>query len=82
VPPFKIRHIDWDKNYWHATRRATRDEIRDVLLSPASSFRRNLPGRVASHIAYGRTADGARIGVAFKYVREARTAVPITAWRI
>jgi hypothetical protein len=66
----------------HAVRDKTGDavEIEDVLTDHRSVFRRNLPGRAATHLADGRTAAGRHLVVAFIYRPATRTAVPINAW--
>jgi hypothetical protein len=58
VPPMRIRIILWNGNTSYATRRATIEEIEDVLRDHRSDFRRNLPNRAATHLAKGRTAAG------------------------
>jgi hypothetical protein len=80
VPPMRISSIIWGNNTEYATRRATIEEIEDVLKSASSSFRRNLPGRAATHTASGRTRDNRPLTVAFIYRGEDRSAIPITAW--
>jgi hypothetical protein len=80
VPPFRIALITWGNNTPYATRRATQSEIEDVLTDHQSSFRRNLPGRAATHVADGRTSEGRRLVVAFQYVPSTRTVIPINAW--
>jgi len=79
VPPMKIRRIQWS-NAAYAARRVGQAEIAFVLLQPGTKFRRNLPGRSATHVAVGRTQYGRRVAVAFIYVAESRAAIPITAW--
>jgi hypothetical protein len=76
----RLQHIYWGHNLPYATRRATTTEIEDVLLNPSSSFRRNLRGRAATHLATGRTAMGRRLTVAFIYQQATRTAIAINAW--
>jgi protein gp37 len=80
LPPMHIRNILWGRNTSYATRRATIDEIEDVLRAANSSFRRNTKGRVATHKAVGRTADGRPLAVLFIYAAETRSATPINAW--
>jgi hypothetical protein len=80
VPPFRIALIEWGSNTLYATRRATQTEIEDVLTDYRSTFRRNLPGRAATHVADGRTSAGRRLVVAFNYRAVTRTAIPINAW--
>jgi hypothetical protein len=80
MPPMRIQNVYWSNNVGHATRRATMSEIEEVLLSRSSSFRRNVAGRKATHIAKGRTAAGRPLVVAFIYQADTRTAIPITAW--
>jgi hypothetical protein len=69
MPPMHIQSIYWGHNIPYATRRATITEIEDVLLDPASAFRRNLRRRAATHLASGRTAQGRSLTVAFIYLR-------------
>jgi hypothetical protein len=76
----RLRRIHWGRNTTYAARRATITEIESGLLNPLSSFRRNLPGRSATHLASGGTRSGRRLTVAFIYVSETCTAVPINAW--
>jgi hypothetical protein len=80
VPPMRLQYIHWGHNTPYATRRATITEIEAVLFDPQSAFRRNLPGRAATHIAIGRTQAGRRLTVAFIYMSNTRTAIPINAW--
>jgi len=80
VPPFRIALIEWGANTTYATRRATQSEIEDILIDPKTVFRRNLPGRAATHVAQGRTSAGRPLVVAFIYKAGARAAVPINAW--
>jgi hypothetical protein len=80
MPPMRISRVVWNANAAYATRRATTQEIEDVLLDHTSRFRRNLPGRVASHVAIGRTREGRRLAVAFIYRSNGRVAVPISTW--
>jgi hypothetical protein len=80
VPPMRIRHIVWGGNAPYATRRATIEEIEEVLLDHRSDFRRNLTGRAATHIAKGRTRDRRPLVVAFIYAPASRSAKPINAW--
>ncbi|GAA4684344.1 hypothetical protein Prum_064830 [Phytohabitans rumicis] len=70
----------WNGNTPYATRRASVAEIEDVLCDFRSVFRRNLPGRAATHLATGRTSAGRPLVVAFIYEAETRTAKPINAW--
>jgi hypothetical protein len=79
LPGMRISTIYWPSTT-HATRRASVTEIEEVLLSSATTFRRNLPGRAGTHLAVGRTAAGRPLTVAFIYLREQRTAIPVTAW--
>ncbi len=76
----RIRDVLWNGNTFYATRRATIEEIEEVLLNYRSSFRRNLPGRAATHIAKGRTKAGRPLTVAFRYRRADQSARPINAW--
>jgi hypothetical protein len=76
----RISQVIWGRNTAYATRRASVEEIEDVLLAHGSTFRRNLRGRVATHTASGRTANGRALTVAFVYLRRLRAAVPINAW--
>ena len=76
----RIKDILWNGNTAYADRRATIEEIEDVLSDPKSSFRRNLPGWVASHLAKGRTAAGRPLTVAFIYRSTDQSATPINAW--
>ncbi len=76
----RFQDIYWGQNTAYATRRATISEIEDGLLDPNSAFRRNLPGRAATHVVSGRTAAGRRLTVAFIYRSTSRVAIPINAW--
>jgi hypothetical protein len=76
----RIRHIIWANNTSYATRRATIQEIEDVLLSASSSFRRNLSGRAGTHRATGKTRESRPLTVIFIYRSEGRMAIPINAW--
>jgi hypothetical protein len=80
VPSFRISFIKWANNTVYATRRATHTEIEEVLTDHRSLFRRNLPGRTATHVVDGRTRAGRRLVIAFLYQPEGRTAIPLTAW--
>jgi len=44
------------------------------------SLAKNLRGRVATHLAVGRTDAGRPLAVAFIYEAGNESAVPITAW--
>jgi hypothetical protein len=76
----RINMILWGNNTSYATRRATIDEIEDVLMSASSSFRRNLPGRAGTHQASGRTRQNRPLTVIFIYRSADRAAIPINAW--
>ncbi len=74
-----IAVILWGENTLHATRRATIAEIEEVFAN-GPVIRANLRGRVATHLAVGRTDAGRPVVVAFIYRAEIRAAIPITAW--
>lgn len=80
MPPMRIKSIVWNGNTFYATRRAAMEEIEDVLLDHRSDFRRNLPGRAATHLVRGRTRNRRPLVVAFIYQPESRSAKPINAW--
>jgi hypothetical protein len=79
MPPVRVRYVQWDRNIVYATKRATRAEIEEVFEGHVT-MRTNLRGRVATHLARGRTAAGRVVTVAFIYFAETGTAYPITAW--
>jgi hypothetical protein len=76
----RIKSIVWNGNTRYATRRATAEEVEDILLDYRSDFRRNLPGRAATHLAKGRTRDRRPLVVAFIYDPADQSARPINAW--
>ncbi|WP_067502763.1 hypothetical protein [Actinoplanes sp. TFC3] len=80
MPPMVIHRIIWANNTYYATRRASRQEIEEVLLRAGTSFRRNLSGRAATHQATGRTEAGRPLTVVFIYLRVDQAAIPINAW--
>jgi hypothetical protein len=79
MPPVKVLLVQWDKNITYATKRATRLEIEEVFVN-RPVIRKNLRGRVATHLAIGTTDAGRKLTVAFVYYAETNTAYPITAW--
>ncbi|WP_433608073.1 hypothetical protein ACQP2P_34480 [Dactylosporangium sp. CA-139114] len=79
MPPVKVLLVQWDINTTYATKRATRTEIEEVFAG-RPIVRRNLRGRVATHLAFGVTDAGRKLAVAFIYLAETNTAYPITAW--
>jgi hypothetical protein len=79
MPAVHVSLIYWDRNTAYATKRARVHEIEEVFAN-RPVIRRNLRGRVATHLAVGRTDAGRRLTVAFIYLATTNTAVPITAW--
>jgi hypothetical protein len=79
MPHIKITNIVWGVNTLHATRRATAGEIEEVFAN-GPIIRKNLRGRVATHLAIGCTDAGRPLVVAFIYEAGNESAVPITAW--
>jgi hypothetical protein len=79
MPPVKVLLVEWGTNTTYATRRATVTEIEEVFAN-RPTFRSNLRGRAATHLAIGATDAGRPLTVAFIYTAETHTAYPITAW--
>ncbi len=79
MPPVKVLLVLWGANTTYATKRATVAEIEEVF-GNRPTFRTNLRGRVATHLAIGATDAGRPLTVAFIYNAENHTAYPITAW--
>jgi hypothetical protein len=79
VPPVKVLSVRWQTNAEHATRRATREEVEEVFAN-GPIVRTNRRGRVATHLAIGRTDSGRPLTIAFIYVASAQAAYPISAW--
>ena len=79
MPPVRISTLLWGTNTLHVTRRATVSEVEEVFANQPM-IRGNLRGRVATHLASGRTDAGRPLTVAFIYRPEINAAVPITVW--
>jgi hypothetical protein len=74
-----IETVRWGANWYHATRRASREEIEEVFANSPRVVR-NLRGRTADWLAIGATDAGRSLTVAFIYDAQAHEAWPITAW--
>jgi hypothetical protein len=79
MPPVNVPLVEWDRNTIYATKRATVTEIEEVFAN-RPTFRSNLRGRAATHLAIGATDAGRPLTVAFIYKPVTHTAYPITAW--
>jgi hypothetical protein len=79
MPSVRISTVLWGVNTLHVTRRATVSEVEEVFANQPV-IRGNLRGRVATHLAAGRTDAGRPLTVAFIYRPEINAAIPITAW--
>ncbi|MEV6932746.1 hypothetical protein AB0M46_50780 [Dactylosporangium sp. NPDC051485] len=64
MPPIKVVTVRWGANTVYATKRATCTEIEE-LFANRPTFRTNLRGRAATHLALGVTDAGRKLTVAF-----------------
>jgi hypothetical protein len=79
MPPVKVLRLQWGVNTTYATKRATVDEIEE-LFANNPTVRRNRRNKTATHVALGVADSGRRLTVAFVYVVDTNTAIPVTAW--
>lgn len=78
MPLFYITFIDWDEaNETHATRRASKKQIAEVLLGRTEA-KINKKSGTADYIVTACANDGTKWTVVFDYVKG--TARPISAW--
>jgi len=76
MPGIDILYLDWG-NEFHATARASKEQIRYILLGKVIA--RENKGS-ADYGVTGKAEDGSRWHIVFDYDENTRTARPVTAW--